>query len=204
MNHAKRKPNIVVDLDMPIYTAADLEAERDATRYEDCLRWRDVEVPCERCEGRGIATYGSTATWMGGIGGAMITSGVCDSCWGTGDMRRIGANLRDLMDLRKELAARAKEVAGRVEAERDALKAEAACAQHSDECAAQLLADIKEAEENLAAIRSWATEERPSIPKCLDPGHDDRWCSHCDSMLDGVGHAQARVLRILDVEAPDA
>jgi len=61
-----------------------------------------------------------------------------------------------------------------------------------------------DAEATLAAVRAWATEERPSIPKCLDPGHDDRWCSHCDSMLDGVGHAQARVLRILDVEAPDA
>ena len=61
-----------------------------------------------------------------------------------------------------------------------------------------------DAEAALAAVREWATEERPSIPKCLDPGHDDRWCSHCDSMLDGVGHAQARVLRILDVEAPDA
>ena len=50
----------------------------------------------------------------------------------------------------------------------------------------------------LAAIRAWTTEERPAIPKCLDPGHDDRWCSHCDSMMDGVGHAQATVLRILD------
>ena len=61
-----------------------------------------------------------------------------------------------------------------------------------------------DAEATLAAVRAYATAERPSIPKCLDPGHDDRWCSHCDSMMDGVGHAQARVLRILDVEAPDA
>ena len=47
----------------------------------------------------------------------------------------------------------------------------------------------------LAAIRAWATSERPSIPKHI---HDDRWCSHCDSLIDGVGHAQATVLRILD------
>ena len=61
-----------------------------------------------------------------------------------------------------------------------------------------------DAEATLAAVRAYATEERPSIPKCLDPGHDDRWCSHCDSMLDGVGHAQASISRILDGEAPDA
>ena len=150
---------------------------RDATRYEDCLRWRDVEVPCERCEGRGIATYGSTAAWMGGIGGAMITSGVCDSCWGTGDMHRIGANLRDLMDLRKELAEtrdRA-DVLGMeiviLKAERDALKA----ADDGNGCPwkPMFYAELakREAAEHqfqVARARAWEFHDRPSTcPHCM-------------------------------------
>lgn len=32
-----------------------------------------------------MVAYGSTATWHGGVGGASITNGVCDKCWGSGD-----------------------------------------------------------------------------------------------------------------------
>lgn len=54
-------------------------------------------VACERCGGRGSRTYGSTATWHGGIGGQQLTPGVCDKCWGTGRKDHTGINLKRLM-----------------------------------------------------------------------------------------------------------
>lgn len=60
------------------------------------LDWRGVEEPCRTCDGAGKRTYGSTATWRGGMGGAAMTVDVCDTCWGTGDRWRIGADLRRL------------------------------------------------------------------------------------------------------------
>lgn len=58
------------------------------------LEMRGVEYPCTKCHGIGVRTYGDTATWGGGGGGQIITNGVCDVCWGTGDEYRHGANLR--------------------------------------------------------------------------------------------------------------
>ncbi len=55
-----------------------------------------VEYPCDKCSGKGVRAYGSTATWGGGIGGQAITNGVCDVCWGTGDYYRHGMDLRVL------------------------------------------------------------------------------------------------------------
>ena len=49
---------------------------------------RGVDTPCKECAGLGVKTYGSTATWRGGIGGQSLTSGVCDKCWGSGDEHR--------------------------------------------------------------------------------------------------------------------
>jgi len=42
---------------------------------------------CSECGGSGEKAYGSTATFTGGIGGQMITSGVCNKCWGSGDSK---------------------------------------------------------------------------------------------------------------------
>ena len=53
-------------------------------------------VACNACLGRGVQTYGSTATWGGGIGGQAMTEGVCDTCWGSGRCDRTGVNLRTL------------------------------------------------------------------------------------------------------------
>ncbi len=39
---------------------------------------------CKECNGSGYKTYGSTATWRGGIGGQAMTNDVCDYCWGSG------------------------------------------------------------------------------------------------------------------------
>lgn len=60
------------------------------------LNWRGIEDPCEMCGGSGVRLYGSTSTWRGGIGGQMVTSDVCDACWGSGDRFRHGCNLRRL------------------------------------------------------------------------------------------------------------
>lgn len=75
---------------------------------EDHLRWRGIEQACQKCGGAGSRTYGSTATWRGGIGGAAMTDDVCDKCWGSGDANKSWTNLRTLdADLDKKVAARA-------------------------------------------------------------------------------------------------
>ncbi len=53
-----------------------------------CCDWRGIEEPCKTCGGSGTRAYGSTSTWRGGVGGQAITSGVCDTCWGSGDAYR--------------------------------------------------------------------------------------------------------------------
>lgn len=57
---------------------------------------RGVRHPCEACSGLGVRAYANTATWRGGIGGAMITSDVCDRCWGSGDKVQPWTDLRRL------------------------------------------------------------------------------------------------------------
>lgn len=78
------------------------------------LDWRGVDDPCLKCHGTGNIAYGSTATWRGGAGGAMITTDVCDTCWGTGDRYRHGANLRTLRaEEEKRIAERAVDLLAR-------------------------------------------------------------------------------------------
>jgi hypothetical protein len=66
--------------------------------HERFLSWRGIDLghECPRCNGAGRTTYGSTATWRGGIGGAAMTMDVCDRCWGSGDRHRPGADLTKL------------------------------------------------------------------------------------------------------------
>ena len=71
--------------------------------YARFLEWRRVENPCERCHGSGVRAYSSTAKWSGGIGGQIITGGVCDLCWGSGDQDYKGANLREFVKLKDKL-----------------------------------------------------------------------------------------------------
>lgn len=59
---------------------------------------RVCEVICQGCQGAGERVYGSTATWRGGIGGAAMTLGVCDTCWGSGDSAHPWENLRKLQE----------------------------------------------------------------------------------------------------------
>jgi hypothetical protein len=69
--------------------------------------WRSIEDCCQHCGGTGKYVYGTTATWRGGIGGAAMSTGVCDKCWGSGCKANPGADLRslyrDLDDLRKKV-----------------------------------------------------------------------------------------------------
>jgi len=52
--------------------------------------------PCDKCRGTGEMLYGSTSTYMGGIGGAAMTTDVCNKCWGTGLKNKTGVNLKEL------------------------------------------------------------------------------------------------------------
>jgi hypothetical protein len=64
------------------------------TRFLD---WRGVETMCPTCTGAGSRTYSNTAQWRrGAIAGQMMTVGVCDTCWGSGDLHRPWVDLRRL------------------------------------------------------------------------------------------------------------
>jgi len=71
-------------------------ASRGTGEREAFLSWRGVDIPCDRCGGAGVRAYPSSAGWRGGAAGQSITTDVCDSCWGSGDKNRHGANLRKL------------------------------------------------------------------------------------------------------------
>lgn len=68
--------------------------------FKHIRNYRNVFDPCEKCGGTGVTMYSNTSKWRGGFGGQMITSGQCDSCWGSGDKYRPWENLR-LMEQRK-------------------------------------------------------------------------------------------------------
>lgn len=71
------------------------------------LRALQVQDPCPACSGTGQKLYSNTSTWRHGGGGQMLTTDVCDTCWGSRTTQRTGADLRKLeaeMDrLRAEL-----------------------------------------------------------------------------------------------------
>jgi len=60
------------------------------------LRGVERDELCSDCNGMGVKSYSSTATWRGGVGGQAITSAVCDKCWGSGNKYRAWTNLRTL------------------------------------------------------------------------------------------------------------
>ncbi len=67
---------------------------------QDYYEWmwleRNVEKPCQDCNGSGIKTYGNTATWKGSVGGQTPTSATCNRCWGTGDEDRRGTSFHEI------------------------------------------------------------------------------------------------------------
>ncbi|VVB53302.1 Uncharacterised protein [uncultured archaeon] len=60
------------------------------------MAMKDIDVLCPKCQGWGSKTYSSTATWRGGIGGQVMTTDVCDKCWGSGDATKPWTDLRKL------------------------------------------------------------------------------------------------------------
>jgi len=71
--------------------------------YNDMLLWRDIDremgdVPCSVCGGAGVRAYGDTSLWGGGAGGQMVTSGICDMCWGSRKANKPWTNLRKLKE----------------------------------------------------------------------------------------------------------
>jgi len=50
------------------------------------LEDRNVVNPCPACGGSGWKSYADTSTWHHDAGGQMLTSDVCDKCWGSGDV----------------------------------------------------------------------------------------------------------------------
>lgn len=97
-----------------------LRGENDDRFIERFLMVRGIETLCHKCSGAGKVAYPNTSVWMGGIGGQMITTGVCDHCWGSGDEHRHGANLRkltyDIKAFQSKIASLTAEIAGMREA----------------------------------------------------------------------------------------
>jgi rubredoxin len=87
------------------------------TDAEKFLVWRDIDPDdaCPECGGTGKKTYGSTATWVGGVGGQTMTSGHCDGCWGSGSRRSPWLDLRALRGILRqhpEIAAKLRRAQG--------------------------------------------------------------------------------------------
>ena len=82
----------------------DLKTLKTPSMLEKIMEVREIEKVenlCPSCSGRGRRAYGSTSIWMGGIGGQQITSGICDECWGSGDITRNFVNLRKMYNKSK-------------------------------------------------------------------------------------------------------
>jgi len=95
--------------------------------YDTMLQWRGIErengdEPCRGCNGSGVRAYGNTTTWRGGVGGQVITSDVCDKCWGSGNSENVWVNLKSIARIsRKE--AELVDVCGQLRAEVERLRA---------------------------------------------------------------------------------
>ena len=76
--------------------------------YVRMLQLRSIELDdvCKICMGYGTRRYSNTSTWRGGMGGASITTGICDQCWGSGDRVHEWLNLRSLREDNAEAVAR--------------------------------------------------------------------------------------------------
>ena len=70
---------------------------------ERLLEWRGIDVPCKTCGGSGYIVYGSTSTYWGGIGGAAMTKGACNKCWGSGEADRPWPSHKEFYTLKRSL-----------------------------------------------------------------------------------------------------
>jgi hypothetical protein len=78
--------------------------------YEHVLHVRDIEdfQICPKCKGYGTTMYPNTSGWRRSAGGAMMTTDVCDQCWGSGNKDRPWNDLRKMQDtIERRIAERA-------------------------------------------------------------------------------------------------
>jgi len=76
---------------------ADMQRDNETLRARVRELERDLEKRgsrCERCKGTARLLYGNTSTWRHSMGGASITEGICEACWGTGRSDITGPDLR--------------------------------------------------------------------------------------------------------------
>jgi len=89
-------PRKIIEYIVADHTVANIE-----TRKFDIRERIGHQNPCNKCYGLGTKMYGSTATWTGGIGGAAMTLGPCDTCWGSGLKRQPWPSHRTFMDMKR-------------------------------------------------------------------------------------------------------
>ena len=137
--HEARQNAVIEDLrdgcDMRDATIATLRAELAEAREREthliacaCNPHQHEEGVCERCGGVGSFMYGNTSTWRNGVGGSMMTVGVCNKCWGSGSQEKPWPSWRSIEGDRRnaELLSERFEIASR---EVDRLKSENATLQ---------------------------------------------------------------------------
>jgi excinuclease UvrABC ATPase subunit len=123
---------------VPVDAAQQVLADRDATirqqqekiaeleisaneHWRHFLDCRGVENACSACSGLGARVYGDTSTWHHGIGGQMMTSGVCDKCWGSGDENKHWTNLRRQAERIRQLEDAVREALGTTDTQKEQL-----------------------------------------------------------------------------------
>ena len=72
------------------------ELEKDREEWHDPTHLYGVEHPCPKCGGLGRRSYPNTTMWRGGAGGQMLSTGICDVCWGSGEAHQKGDDLRKM------------------------------------------------------------------------------------------------------------
>lgn len=79
-------------------------------RYENCLSFRlllPTDNICPICHGSGVRVYGDSATWRRGrIAAQVVTTDVCDNCWGSGNIDKKWANLKEISNKIKQQESR--------------------------------------------------------------------------------------------------
>lgn len=100
--------------------------EEKIALYQEEYVLKDISKDdrCERCGGRGEIAYANTSTYNHGIGGQMITGGVCDLCWGSGKKHTHWKSWKEINEMYKK----DKQSQSRIQAIKDIdVEAEAEC-----------------------------------------------------------------------------
>jgi hypothetical protein len=58
---------------------------------------------CSDCQASGYKLYSDTSTWRGGIGGQMLTTAVCNKCWGSGSKSKPWPSHRQFEAMQRKL-----------------------------------------------------------------------------------------------------